>query len=67
MKFKLEKFLSQRVYCFFDSIFNVNHYLNKFNGELGAINEFNKTSPNMKLACSLDHVNDYKFPLAKYA
>jgi hypothetical protein len=63
--FKLEKFLCPRVYCFFDNIFNINHYLNKFNGELGAINEFNKTSLNMKLACSLDNLNDYKFPLAK--
>lgn len=63
--FKLEKFLCPRVYCYFDNMFNVSHYLSKFNGELCAINKFNKTNTIIKLACSLDNINDYKFPLSK--
>jgi hypothetical protein len=62
---KIEKFLCPRVYCYFDDVFSPNYYLNQFNGESLAINEFNNENKNIKIGFSLDNINDFKFPLAK--
>ena len=35
------------------------------NGEPLAISEFNNQSSELKLGKTLDHINDFKFPLAK--
>ncbi len=62
---KLEKYLCPRVYCYFDDIFNPNHWINKHVGEILAIEKFNKESQNLKIGLALDNINDFKFPLAK--
>jgi hypothetical protein len=61
----LENYLCPRVYCYFDDIFNTTHWINEFNGENLAINEFNKISQNLKIGKSHDNIMDFKFPLAK--
>tara|TARA_B100000686_G_C16709055_1_gene928034 strand:+ start:778 stop:1566 length:789 start_codon:yes stop_codon:yes gene_type:complete len=58
------KFISPRVYCYFDDLFNYN-YVSHFNGELLAIKEFNKENQDYKIGTNIDHVADFKFPLAK--
>ena len=62
---KLKNYLSPRVFCYFDDLFNPNNYLSEFNGELKAIKEFNNDNKNFKLGSSIDHIADFKFPLAK--
>jgi hypothetical protein len=62
---KLENYLCPRVYCYFDDVFNTTHWINEFNGENLAINEFNRTSQNIKIGKSHDNIMDFKFPLAK--
>lgn len=62
---KLQQYLSPRVYCYFDDVFNINQMIGKFNGELLAIEEFNLENDQIKIANSLDNINDFKFPLAK--
>jgi len=62
---KIEKFLSPRVLCYFDDIFNTFHHINEFNGEILAINEFNKSNNNIKIGKSVDNIKDFRFPLAK--
>ena len=58
------KFISPRVYCYFDDLFNYN-YISDFNGELLAIKEFNEENQDYKIGTNIDHVSDFKFPLAK--
>ena len=62
---KIEKFLSPRVLCYFDDVFNTFHHINEFNGEILAINEFNKLNNNIKIGKSVDNIKDFRFPLAK--
>ncbi len=62
---KIENFLCPRVYCYFDDIFNPNHWINEHVGEELAIKEFNKSNRDLKIGLSLDNINDFKFPLAK--
>ena len=62
---KLQEYLSPRVYCYFDDIFNPNHWINKDVGEQLAIEEFNSENKNLKIGLAPDSVNDFKFPLAK--
>jgi len=62
---KLEKFLCPRVHCYFDDVFNSNHWINEHNGERLAINQFNNENKNLKFGLSLDNINDFKFPLGK--
>ena len=58
------QFISPRVYCYFDDLFNYN-YVSEFNGELLAIKEFNKDNKDFKIGTNIDHVADFKFPLGK--
>tara|TARA_Y100000590_G_scaffold464261_1_gene633272 strand:+ start:239 stop:1066 length:828 start_codon:yes stop_codon:yes gene_type:complete len=58
------KFISPRVYCYFDDLFYYN-YISEFNGELLAIKEFNKENQDFKIGTNIDHVADFKFPLGK--
>ena len=60
---EIKNFLSPRVYCYFDDIFSVNHYINEHNGELLAIKEFNDENENIKIGKSLGNSSDFKFPL----
>ena len=57
-------FFSPRVYCYFDDIFTINHYINEHNGELLAIKEFNNENKEIKIGKSLASSTDFKFPLA---
>lgn len=54
-----------RVYLYFDDIFSTNHHINEFNGELLAINEFNKENQNIKIGKSLENSSDFKFPIGR--
>ena len=62
---KMHGYLCPRVYCYFDDVFDVNLSICKYNGELLAIEEFNKENNNSKIAISLDNIKHFKFPLAK--
>ena len=62
---KLSGYLLPRVLCYFDDLYNVYNYSGQFNGELKAINDFNKKDLDFKLDRSIDHIHSYKFPLAK--
>ena len=62
---KLEKVLLPRTLFYFDDIFDREYHVGQFNGELKAINEFNDSHDKFKLSSSIDHIIDYKFPLAK--
>ena len=62
---KLQNYLCPRVYCYFDDIFNPNHWINKHVGEQLAIEEFNYENKNLKIGLAPDNINDFKFPLAK--
>jgi hypothetical protein len=62
---KLQYFLCPRVYCYFDDVFDINYGICEFNGELLAIKEFNEENNEIKIANTLDSINDFKFPLAK--
>jgi len=59
---EIKNFLSPRVYCYFDNVFNVNHYMNEHIGELLAIKEFNKENKDIKIGKSLGNSSDFKFP-----
>ncbi len=61
----LEKYLTPRVYCYFDDVFSTYHWFNEHNGELLAIKEFNNENSNIKIGKSLDNINDFRFPLGK--
>tara|TARA_Y100001970_G_C14218835_1_gene851326 strand:- start:1042 stop:1875 length:834 start_codon:yes stop_codon:yes gene_type:complete len=60
---EFKDFLTPRVYCYFDDIFNSNHYINEHNGELLAIKEFNNENEDIKIGKSVGHSSDFKFPL----
>jgi hypothetical protein len=62
---KLQNFLSPRVYCYFDDIFDVSYAICEFNGERLAIKEFNEENNEIKIANTLDNICDFKFPFAK--
>ena len=61
----LKKYLLPRVLCYFDDLHVPEKYISDVNGELLAINEFNSSNTSCKLGASIDHVMDFKFPLAK--
>ena len=54
-----------RTFCYFDDLFLADYCLDDSNGEPLAISEFNKEFKDLKLGKFFDHINDFKFPLAK--
>ena len=60
-----KKLLLPRVFCYFDDLFVADYSLNDINGEPLAISEFNINNKDLKLGKTLDHISDFKFPLAK--
>ena len=64
-KFSKLNLLMPRVLCYFDDLFVADYCLDDMNGEPLAISEFNHQSNELKLGKTLDHINDFKFPLAK--
>jgi hypothetical protein len=64
-KFSKLNLLMPRVFCYFDDLFVADYCLDDMNGEPLAISEFNNQSNELKLGKTLDHINDFKFPLAK--
>ena len=54
-----------RVLCYFDDLYTVYNYNGQCNGELKAIDDFNKQDLDFKLSYSIDHIHSFKFPLAK--
>lgn len=66
MKYLSEKnLLLPRVFCYFDDLFIADYHLDDTNGEPLAIKEFNDQHEDLKLGKTFDHINDFKFPLAK--
>tara|TARA_B100000886_G_scaffold104651_1_gene69717 strand:+ start:66712 stop:67539 length:828 start_codon:yes stop_codon:yes gene_type:complete len=61
----LEKHLMPRTLCYFDDLYVADNCVDNTNGELLAISEFNKQNSNFQLGKPVDHLNDFKFPLAK--
>ena len=61
----LKKYLLPRVLCYFDDLHVPENYISDINGELLAINEFNSSNTSCKLGISIDHIQEFKFPLAK--
>ena len=61
----LKKYLLPRVLCYFDDLHVPEKYISNVNGMPLAINEFNSLNTNCKLGASIDHIVDFKFPLAK--
>ena len=61
----LKKYLLPRVLCYFDDLHVPEKYISNINGVPLAINEFNSLNSNCKLGSSVDHILDFKFPLAK--
>ena len=57
--------LLPRVLCYFDDLYTPYNYSGECNGELKAIIDFNKKDLDYKLSHSIDHIHDFKFPLAK--
>ena len=60
-----ENLLLPRTFCYFDDLFLADYCLDDSNGEPLAISEFNKEFKDLKLGKFFDHINDFKFPLAK--
>ena len=60
-----KELLLPRVFCYFDDLFIADYSLDQTNGEPLAITEFNDQFDNLKLGKTFDHINDFKFPLAK--
>ena len=60
-----KNFLLPRTFCYFDDLFLADYCLDDSNGEPLAISEFNKEFKDLKLGKFFDHINDFKFPLAK--
>ena len=54
-----------RTLCYFDDLYVADNCVDNTNGELLAISEFNKQNSNFQLGKPVDHLNDFKFPLAK--
>ena len=61
----LRKYLLPRVLCYFDDLHLPEKYISDVNGVLLAINEFNSLNTKCKFGTNVDHVLDFKFPLAK--
>jgi len=61
----LKKYLLPRVFCYFDDLGVPEKYISDINGVPLAINEFNLNNTSYKLGASIDHILDFKFPLAK--
>lgn len=57
--------LFPRTFCYFDDLFVADYSLDNTNGEPLAISEFNKENEDLKLGKTFDHINDFKFSLAK--
>ena len=57
--------LLPRTFCYFDDLFLADYCLDDSNGEPLAIREFNTEFKDLKLGKFFDHINDFKFPLAK--
>ena len=64
-EFSKENMLLPRTFCYFDDLFLADYCLDDTNGEPLAISEFNINFKEFKLGKSFDHINDFKFPLAK--
>ena len=64
-QFSKENLLLPRTFCYFDDLFLAGYELDDTNGEPLAISEFNTEFKDFKLGKSFDHINDFKFPLAK--
>ena len=64
-KLSKENLLLPRIFCYFDDLFLADYVLDDSNGEPLAISEFNTEFKDLKLGKSFDHINDFKFPLAK--
>ena len=60
-----ENLLLPRTFCYFDDLFLADYCLDDTNGEPLAISEFNIEFEKFKLGKYFDHINDFKFPLAK--
>ena len=60
-----ENLLLPRTFCYFDDLFLADYCLDDTNGEPLAISEFNIKFKEFKLGKYFDHINDFKFPLAK--
>lgn len=63
--FSKANLLMPRSFCYFDDLFVADYCIDETNGEPLAIKEFNEKNSNLKLGKTLDHINDFKFPLAK--
>ena len=57
--------LLPRTFCYFEILFLADYCLDDTNGEPLAISEFNIKFKEFKLGKYFDHINDFKFPLAK--
>ena len=64
-KLSEKNLLLPRVFCYFDDLFIADYHLDDTNGEPLAIKEFNDQYKDLKLGKTFDHINDFKFPLAK--
>ncbi len=60
----LKDVLSPRVLLYFDDLY-FDYNITEFNGEMLAINEFNYKNKNFKIGSYIDHICDFRFPLAK--
>jgi hypothetical protein len=56
--------LLPRVLLYFDDLY-FDYNITEFNGEMLAINEFNVKNKNFKIGSYIDHICDFRFPLAK--
>ena len=64
-KLSEKNLLLPRIFCYFDDLFIADYHLDDTNGEPLAIKEFNDQHKDIKLGKTFDHINDFKFPLAK--
>ena len=61
----LRNYFLPRVLCYFDDLHVPEKYISDINGVLLAIKEFNSSNSTCKFGTNVDHILDFKFPLAK--
>lgn len=61
----LKSYFLPRIFCYFDDIHLPEKYISDVNGVLLAIKEFNSSNKGFKFGTNVDHILDFKFPLAK--
>ncbi|WP_415320304.1 hypothetical protein ABXT63_04135 [Candidatus Pelagibacter sp. Uisw_092] len=61
----LREHLLPRVFCYFDDLHLPEKYISDINGVALAIKEFNSSNVKFKFGKNVDHIMDFKFPLAK--